>query len=311
MSFLHSVTKDLSPYKNEKHLLAVSGGMDSMALLHTFLHFREFFGFEFAVAHFHHGLSGGQTQDSFRQRAQEFVKKQCEHFGVLFYTNSPTAEARKNSEADYRERRFDFLNQTATVYSMDKIVLAHHKEDLLETRLIRLIRGVGPEGLQAMSLVNENLLRPFLKISRADLKDFLLLKKAEWIDDPSNENPDILRNWLRQHWLVDLEKAAPGATQAMARSLDLLVNSRQDKNRTEMCIQNSELLLSEFLTLNLEEKRQIIATYMKSQGLKNYGLSHINEVLKRLDTEKKNHTFNLLGCCWSVDAGRMSIQGSR
>lgn len=312
MNFLHSLTKVLIEFKNEKHLLAISGGMDSMALLHVFLHFRQHFGFQFTVAHFHHGLRVDSLQQEYRFRAQEFVREQCAAHKIPFYTNQgELLSIEKSSEAHYRQMRYSFLQEVVGQHNMDRIVLAHQWEDLLETRLIRLIRGVGPDGLRSMDVANGNLLRPFLKMPRAELKNFLEAKKAHWIDDPSNENQDILRNWIRNHWLVDLEKKIPGAVQSMARSLDLLANSKPDINRIEMCIQNSELLLSEFHTLNSEEKRQVLASYMKSQGLKNYGLSHINEVLKRLDTERKTHTFNLLGCCWSVDAGRMSIQGSR
>ncbi len=330
MNLLNKLTKKLRPYEKKRHLLAVSGGLDSMALLHVYLHFREHFSFDFAVAHYHHGPSEDPLQDDFRENAFEFIKFHCKKRDLPFFSNglrkktpSPSdntfhdsgdnGENRfsENSEAALRDQRYAFLESLLVKESFDFLVLGHHRDDLLETRILRLLRGVGPEGLQAMSFISDQKLRPLLEFSRDELKKYLSSCAGTWLEDPSNESQKPLRNWIRKKWLGDLQDKYPGALSSLARSLDILVNASQPPVSLKACFQEDQVVLSELLGLNRIQQRQVLASYMKFQGLKNYGFSHINEILKRLDTEKKKHTFKLLGSLWDVDAGRMSVNPDR
>lgn len=317
MSFLIELTKNLKSLKDEKFLLAVSGGLDSMALFHIFCHFQKHFAFNFKVAYFHHGPCEDQQQLDFRFNAYHLVAQECEKQGISFYSNYNQScidefldswEKPLKSEAECRRARYQFLENMMTEQACTKLVLAHHSNDLLETRVIRMIRGVGPEGFESMKFHDGNRLRPLLNLNRKDLQSFVAEKNGRWLEDPSNLNETPLRNWIRKKWLKDLEEKNPGGIKSLSRSLDLLVRGTQRQDLSTQCLDGVELILSEYLCLDKEAKKQAIASYMKSQGIKNYGLSHINEVLKRLDTEKKSHTFILLGCRWTVDAGRMSVQ---
>lgn len=316
MNWIIELTKKLKPYSEKNFLLAVSGGLDSMALLYLFVHFREHFGFQFSVSYFHHGNSKDSDQTEFRKRAFGFVKEECEKLNVVFHSNyfEPESEFLKSfakelsSEESMRKARYGYFSMLMSENSFDHLVLAHHQEDLLETRLLRLIRGTGPEGLEAMKFEEGIKLRPLLEVSKDQLGDFLENKKGTFLDDPSNSSDQYLRNWLRNDWLKSLEKKVPGSSQSLHRSLDLLVRSLDQSEDLDSFVQEDALKIAELLPLNKDERRQIVAAYMKSQGLKNYGLSHVNEVLKHLDREKKHHTFKLLGHCWEVDAGRMRVQ---
>ncbi len=317
MNLLHQVTKILKPHGHKKFLVGVSGGLDSMALFYLFLHFRKHFQFDFEVAHFHHGPSDNAESLAFRFKAHEFVAQACLAAGVTFHSNFDSADkgaflgsftTTLNSEAQMREARYQYFQKVMDAESLDLLVLGHHQDDLLETRLLRLIRGTGPDGLRAMVEWNGSVLRPLLGLSRQNLKAFLIDKELQWLEDPSNDQAQFLRNWVRTVWLPQLEQRQPGALKGLARSFDLLVENIDPSEGPVCALQDDQVILGEFLTLNREVKKQVLATYMKSQGLKDYGLSHVNEILKRLDTEKRSHTFRLLGRRWVVDAGRMSVQ---
>lgn len=318
MSLLPSISQKLIPFRRDRFLLALSGGLDSMALLQIFLHAREHFKVEFSVAHFFHGESPDPIQRDYRHNARAFVEHLCRKSNVTYYCNSTeplhdTDTFESASEASLREKRYAYLWQIFEKENFDHLVTAHHRDDLLETRLIRLIRGTGPQGLESMSFQAPRLLRPLLETNREELKAHLVENNCGWVEDPSNESSHPLRNWLRKKWLAELEEKHPGGVQSLARSLDLLVSQIHSHDldpALEACFEGEAFCLAPYWCLNETHKRLVVANYMKSQGLKNYGLSHINEVCKRLDTEKKRHTFLLLGRRWKVDAGRMSVEPS-
>ena len=317
MNLLIDLTKKLKPHAKKRFLLGVSGGADSTALLSIFLHFKKHFDFDFGVCHFHHGSSDEPSQLEFRFKAHGFVAKKCLDNKIPFFSNfeeqgrtqflSQFGES-LSSESEFRDARHGFLEKIRLEQNFDFIVLAHHSEDLLETRLIRLIRGTGPEGLNAMEFEQGKLLRPLLEYSPKGLKEFLSARGESHLEDPSNMGVHPLRNWIRHQWLPDLDLKWPNAKQNIQRSLDLLVTSLDQSDFASWDDQESEINISELLSMPREQRSQRVASYMKGQGLKNYGLSHVNEVLKRLDREEKSHTFRLLGRSWKVDAGRMSLQ---
>ncbi len=316
MNWIIELTKKLKPFSQDRFLLAVSGGLDSVALFYVFLHFREHFNFQFSVAHFHHGPDSNNEQELFRFQAFEFVNNLCKDNQVEFFSNALDVEKEpflKNfppcaaSEEAFRKRRYAYLEGLLKESGFDHLVLAHHQDDLLETRLLRLLRGTGPEGLKSMSFIEAGKLRPLLEVRREELQNYVNFKQGIWLEDPSNKNSEFLRNWLRNKWLPELEEKCPGSLESLNRSLDLLVAAQSQPVNLDSFLDEKGFKLNELWPLDKDQRRQIMAAYMKSQGLRNYGLSHINEALKRLDREEKSHSFKLLGLCWKVDAGRMNL----
>lgn len=316
MNLLLEITKSLKDKRDKKFLLAMSAGLDSMALFHIFLHFRQNFQVQFSVCNFHHGPSDDSLTLDYRFNAYEKLKDLCVQKGVGFLSNCQGDRDNflKNfgeplqGENDFRQARYQYFETLKNEMGFDELVLAHHQDDLMETRLLRLIRGVGPQGLGAMNEQSGWIYRPLLGFSRAQLKAFLLEQNGSWLEDPSNDDLHYLRNWLRKKWLRELEEKVPGGVQALGRSLEQLTQQMAESPTYDQCFENGAILVSELLALQPSNQRQVLASYMKSQGLRNYGVSHINEVLKRLDTEKKSHTFRLLAHSWIVDAGRMSVE---
>jgi tRNA(Ile)-lysidine synthase len=297
----------LKPLRGKNFLLAVSGGRDSMALLKVFETLAPKLQIQFTVGHVHHGASDDLAQVGFRNECYEYLKNHCQRRKIPFVCNveqlseMPALRPLKNSEAEYRRHRQTCFKAFAQHTHYDFIVFAHHQEDLFETRLIRMLRGTGPQGLVAMSLQNGRVLRPFLQTAKSELRAYL--GDGVFFEDPSNNSTRYLRNWLRKTWLPLLEKQRPGAVRSFQQSLSLCLEALQTVPSLAFCFDDKmQVLRSEYTGLSSAEKKRVWAQYLKQIGVKNYGLSHINELVKRLDVEQKDLTFILLKKRWLANA---------
>jgi tRNA(Ile)-lysidine synthase len=334
----HRVLDELRFLKKRKSLVlvAVSGGMDSMVLLEVMSRLKVLLDFELGVAHVHHGITES-SQGQFRWKAWEFVRKHASEKGERFFSNLKLEGIEQGtehrdvdgkdpglleSEADMRSFRYECLREWQQKSSLETglpvyLALAHHADDLLETRLIRLIRGTGLQGLEAMKVCQNGLLRPLLCCSRRELIDYARQQCLEWVDDPSNQNQDFLRNWIRESWLPSLEKRHQGGARNLGRSLDRIFRETRDGARSLSALDSArmddlaeEKSGEEFLfqnrrkfgLLTLEEKRCEVASYLRRRGIKGYGQSHIDEIIKRLGTKRKTFSFRVLKWDWMVDA---------
>ncbi|MBK9037841.1 MAG: tRNA lysidine(34) synthetase TilS [Bdellovibrionales bacterium] len=334
----HQVLDELRFLKEQKSfvLVAVSGGMDSMVLWEVMSRLKVLLGFELGVAHVHHGVTES-SQGQFRRKAWEFVRKHALEKGERFFSNLKLEDLeqggkhrggdgkdpdRLDSEAKMRSFRYECLWEWQQRCSIETglpvyLALAHHADDLLETRLIRLIRGTGLQGLEAMKVCQKELLRPLLFCTRRELIDYARQQYVDWIDDPSNQNEDFLRNWIRESWLPSLERRHQGGTRNLGRSLERIFREAHggasslnaldsgvrhglvgEKKSEKFLFQNRR----KFGLLNLEDKRREIASYLRGRGIKGYGQSHIDEIIKRLGTKRRAFSFKVLKWDWLVDA---------
>lgn len=293
------------PLKGKKILLAVSGGADSMALLKFFGRVRGYFNLEIDVVHVHHGKAHSEQQDRFRDQASHFVKVACEKMGLRFVELRNFGHALVGEKAcrDFRRRMF---KERLIKTSFDVVVFGHHSDDLLETRLLRLLRGVGPGGIKSMSILSEIWLRPFLIFSREEVRQYL--GEGPFVEDPSNSDAQFFRNWIRKNWLQPLKDFKPGASASLMRSLENLSNTAAQPFVAEDCITTKGLDRKKLMLTDARIRPQIVQNYFRFVGLEDYTAQHLREVLKRLDTPKKEFTFNLKGFIWKVDAKRAFAQ---
>lgn len=168
-----------------KYVVAVSGGVDSVVLLNVLSMLPEV---EIIVAHFDHGIRENSDED------RKFVESLAEKYNLPFEYNreelGPDA-----SEALARERRYEFLGEVCEKYEAKAIITAHHKDDLLETAIINLLRGTGRKGLN--SLKSGTIIRPLLDITKEKIKDYALKNKLKWREDTTNKDEKYLRNKVR------------------------------------------------------------------------------------------------------------------
>lgn len=273
-------------------LMALSGGLDSMVMAEVLRKWSRGLGLELAVAHVHHGPASTKRQTRYRTKAQDFVADWAAKHRFKFFTNTSSPPQMLKSEAEWREWRETLFAQWRQGF--DAVALAHHQDDLLETRLIRLIRGSGAQGLRAMSPHARGRFRPLLHIAQSEIRRYAEVRELTWVEDPSNREELALRNWLRHSWLPALETRRPGSGRRLARSLENLV--------PEMAREQTQFELAPYVGLrrdwlrsqNPRVQSEILARYLKAIGLKGYGQTHVREIQKRLQTHS-DVEFEMLG----------------
>lgn len=300
--------KFLSRIPKKPFLLAVSGGIDSIAMLYAFIEMKKRMDIDVRVAHVHHGR-GEPEVVSFRNQSFELVKETSEKHGLPFFSNIENVEDLSkipdygDSEEALRRLRYEVLLKIKQESKSRYVAFAHHRDDLLETRLIRLLRGCGAQGLMAMSLKRGVVLRPFLQLDRSHMEDYVKTVGGQWVDDPTHGDFAYLRNWVRGAWLPALEARVAGSKAVLANSLNLIAYSVAKTELFSQCFtDDNKIIRSELLSLSLEEKKRVFALYLKKKNVKNYGLSHVNELVKRLDVERNELTFKLAQKNWLANA---------
>lgn len=280
-------------------IVAVSGGVDSVVLFDLLRTWQPMLGYNLAVAHVFHGEAGG-VQGAYRKRALAFTEKLALAHDVEFLTNASGPKQKLKSEADLRDfRRGHLLAWAAKLKAA--IATAHTADDLLETRLLRLIRGTGAMGFQALRADSGEWIRPLLFATKLEVEVWANQRKLKFTKDPSNSSDDPLRNWVRNKWLEALDVRDPAARKNMARSFEMLAEAIELQSETGVRFVGSEGLERGTLgKMPIIRRRQTLALYLRRSGLISYTQRHIDEVLKRLDTNQNELTFKLLGRDWLI-----------
>lgn len=300
--------------KGDKVLLGVSGGSDSVFLLHLLHALSEKYSLTLHVAHLNHG---------FRREAEKeaiFVKGLAEGLGIpytLRTINVPSyAKEKKLSRQEAaREVRYSFLREVATEIGANKIALGHTADDQAETFLMKLIRGAGAKGMSGIhpcflftvhGSLSTVIIRPLIDIGRKEIMDYLREKGVPFIEDPSNITPAYLRNRIRNELIPLIEKNYnPKVKETFVRSAEIL---REEDSFLENYVRRVlpefislrkkgriELLLKPFLNLDKAIQRRIIRIVIEELkgDLKGYSMLHINEVIDSIAEGQTGRRINL------------------
>ena len=202
-----SITDTIPPGSN--HLLvAVSGGVDSVVLLHALKGVSAELGVTLEVAHLDHQIRPESSADA------DFVQKLCLQWDIPCHIESCdvpalAGEDKISLEMAGRQVRRVFLQQVAEEINAEQIVLAHHRNDQVETFMLRLLRGSGQSGLASMRVQQGLWWRPLLGCSREQILEYARQHKLSWVEDQSNSDPAFLRNRLRSQLLPQLVAVNP------------------------------------------------------------------------------------------------------
>ena len=216
-------------------LCAVSGGADSIAMLHILYRLRDKLRFRLAAAHYNHRLRGAES-DRDQRFVEQFVQLCCGVHrrgdgsvlpAVALYTGSGdvAAQARLRGtglEETAREMRYAFLQKTAQEAGADLIATAHTANDNVETILFHLARGAGLRGLGGIPPRRGNIIRPMLTVTRPQVEDYLFHHCLPHMEDSSNTSDEYTRNRIRHQVLPVLEEIAPGFAVRLADTAALL-----------------------------------------------------------------------------------------
>ncbi|MBL7923029.1 MAG: tRNA lysidine(34) synthetase TilS [Bacteroidia bacterium] len=208
--------------EEDRVLLALSGGLDSMVLLHLLhrLHYRVL------VAHCHFGLRGAESDAD-----EAFCEERCRGLQIPFTskhfdTRAYAAEKKMSLQMAARELRYAWFQELMSSHGCQALATAHHLEDQTETVLLNLVAGKSAESLRGMQARNQQLIRPLLFAAREELLAYAEEKKIDWREDSSNESREYRRNFLR-HEVIPLLKTINPSLHASVHRLSTHLGSMQ------------------------------------------------------------------------------------
>ena len=190
--------------KGERVLVAVSGGPDSVALLHILVRLAPVLELHLAVAHLNHGLRA-QASD----KDEGYVIQLARNLGIPCHTDQAfiQAPARGSLEERAREIRYEYLNRLAEAHDYTKIAMGHHANDNAESVLLHLLRGSGIRGLGGIPAMRGNqIIRPLIHLQRNDIIAYLEREGLDYVCDESNQDVAFLRNRIRHQLIPMLER---------------------------------------------------------------------------------------------------------
>ena len=200
---------------NDRLIVAVSGGIDSMVLLHYLHALRQEIPFEIIICHINHHTRKATASEA------EFVSETAARYGLACEILDFHYNQEKNFHHVSRLARYDFFKDMAKLHKANKIVLAHHAVDLAETILMRITRGSGFIGyagiLEKSKFKGIEIIRPMLRSSRDDISSYQTQYLVEYREDESNQKDDYTRNRFRHHVMPLIKAENPIYTQKFAQ----------------------------------------------------------------------------------------------
>ncbi|WP_424961848.1 tRNA lysidine(34) synthetase TilS [Ekhidna sp.] len=270
---MHSLQKQFHDFirsnhlvsNDEKILLAVSGGLDSMVMADLFLQG----GFDFEIAHCNFGLRGEESDDD-----EAFVMEWADKNRVNCYVKSfDLGDGSIQLEA--RNTRYQWFNELLLEHNLNKVATAHHLNDSLETVLINLARGTGIKGISGILIQNEQVIRPLLFTSKKELHTYAMDMDLDWREDSSNEGVDYDRNLLRHKVIPELEKLNPSLLSTFLNTSERLSFAKEVVAQKVMDVKRQHLNMEgDTRVLNLHWISNASDELILSEILSDYGVNY-------------------------------------
>lgn len=282
-AFKNHIQESLPFLLNKKLLLAVSGGVDSMVLLHLF----QELNVDIVVAHCNFQLRGAES-DLETAFLSDYVKSRNIPFESIFFdTNTYAADHHLSIQIAARKLRYEWFEKVRLAQNCDFVLTAHHADDVVETFLINLTRGTGLEGLQGIPVQNGFIVRPLLPFSREQIATFATQHNISWKEDSSNASTKYFRNKLRHQVIPILKDLNPqflsvfqDTLQHLKQSQDL-VNTAISQIEKKVVTKERELTKLHIVALN-EHKASEAFLYA---FLKPYGFTSWNDIYTLKDKQ--------------------------
>lgn len=282
---------------NEKIVVGVSGGSDSIALLHLLLELEDL-KLHLIAAHVNHKLRNEESESD-----AKFVRETAKNLGLKIEykevdTNSFKEKNKLSLEDAARQLRYDFFYDVLKKHSADKIATAHSLDDQAETVIMRLLRGSGSLGLSAIRPVSGHIIRPLINIKKSEIRQYLESKNISWIEDSTNTSNIFLRNQIRNELIPLIEEINPSSTEVIARSAEILaIESDFIFNEVEKIYESVISDSSIGLIGNVDK-------YLKQPKALRFGILRkaISEIKGDINSISSNHLFSIDNILESDDA---------
>jgi tRNA(Ile)-lysidine synthase len=221
-------------------IIGVSGGPDSMVLLHAMKELRDILDINIVAAHLNHKIREQAWEE------EEYVRETSRDWGVPFYLRRQEVldlarSCKKTVEEAGRDARYQFFNRLMKDLSAHHIATAHHRDDAAETVLLHLLRGSGIKGLRGIMPVSGSVIRPLMALDRAAILSYAKDNKIKYYTDQSNNDPVYLRNRVRLHLMPLLkDQFNPRISETLNQ---LAVIARDENQVMEQIVYNDWQLL--------------------------------------------------------------------
>ncbi len=264
--------------KEDSILVAVSGGLDSIVLLHLLHSSKK----NIAVAHCNFSLRAKESDDD-----EAFVKQwarthKIPFFSKKFNTKKFAKEQSLSTQMAARELRYTWFKELAKENGFTKIAVAHHADDQFETVLLNLLRGTGISGITAMNTQNGIIVRPLLYLSRKDIESYAKKHKLKWREDASNAEEIYARNKIRHKVLPVLKELNPSL-------LSTFVNTKRRLQNAQLVFEKGK---SDFLVKaafdggwKFKVTKDNVAKALLSEILFDFGFTH--DVISKITAANK------------------------
>ena len=189
---------------NDKLVVGVSGGPDSMCLLHILNSLKDKYKLKIVVAHINHNVRSDSAKE------EKFVKDYCEKIDVLFESIKIKSYGEDNFHSEARDKRYNFYEKLIKKHKAKYLMTAHHGDDLVETILMRIARGSNLKGYSGFKVYDERynygIVKPLIFLSRTEIMQYLSDNNINYCTDSSNLKDDYTRNRYRHHILPFLKE---------------------------------------------------------------------------------------------------------
>lgn len=280
--FLHFIEKHNLFKLNEKVLVAVSGGIDSMVLVDLFVKTQ----IPFIIAHCNFELRGVESDGD-----ELFVQSIANKHKILFLSrcfNTVDYASSKNISIQIaaRELRYEWFNELAKTHACSSVVLAHHADDVAETMLINLCRGTGLAGVHGILPRNGLFVRPLLFAQRTDIVEYANEHHIKFREDSSNIKDKYARNNIRHHVIPALKKSFPEAVLSFNKSASIITAQEiVYRNAIREFAESALTETSQHTAISIEKVMQFIEPEIGLFELLNpfgYNSSQVSDILANI-----------------------------
>lgn len=267
---------------NDRILVAVSGGTDSMALLHLFVEC----GYKVGVAHCNFQMRGDESVDD-----QEFVRQMAKKYGCKFYTTLfDTVKYAKGAKMGIQEAarslRYTWFSKIMLSEGYNLLATAHHQDDQIETVFLNIMRGAGFFGLQGMKPKKDHIIRPLLFATKKSIIEFAAAHQIQSREDSSNKKSIYRRNFIRHKIIPKIEQRVPSFKNRMSENIAIWQKSARLLEGILMneisshCKAENDLIVLETEAIESSLRDLVVFEWLRPYG---YNYTQVMQMISAID----------------------------
>lgn len=307
-TFINVMEQELKIERFDSICLALSGGIDSMVLANLLLES----DFHFSIAHCNFNLRGEESTLDYRFVQNWAKKNSIPFYSISFETEEYAQNNKLSIEMAARELRYNWFDQLINEYEFKAMMVAHHRDDSLETFLLNLARGTGIRGLTGIDQIKGRFVRPLISFSRVQIEEYAKLNQLTYREDKSNESTIYRRNKVRHDILPQLDELNPSFRTNMMRTIAHL-QAIQSIALEQISLQRTKIVKEENKSLIKIEGEALLSTVEPTtylfEYIKEYGFNGklCKQIIQSLEEKNSGKEFFSISHRIVLDRGILNL----